>query len=134
MIELPLTPDCAEYADTMNLTIYHNPSCSKSRKTLELIEEQGIKPRIVEYLKTPPDADTVLNLARQLGVRVVDMLRPAEADFAALTGKLSKEDDAALAAGLQQHPKALQRPIVVDEDADKAVVGRPPENVLELLS
>ena len=117
----------------MKLTIYHNPSCSKSRKTLELIETHGIKPKIVEYLKTPPDADTVLSLARQLGVRVVDMLRPAEADFAALTAQSSKDDDAALAAGLQQHPKALQRPIVVDEDADKAVVGRPPENVLELL-
>jgi arsenate reductase len=118
----------------MNLTIYHNPSCSKSRKTLELIEEHGIKPRIVEYLKTPPDADTVLKLARQLGLRVVDILRPAEADFAALTEQSSREDDAALAEGLQHHPKALQRPIVVDEDADKAVLGRPPENVLEFLT
>jgi len=117
----------------MNLTIYHNPSCSKSRKTLELIEEHGIKPRIVEYLKNPPDAGTVLELARQLGVNVVDMLRPAEADFAALTEQLSKNDDAALAKRLQQYPKALQRPIVVDEDADKAVIGRPPENVLALL-
>jgi len=118
----------------MNLTIYHNPSCSKSRKTLELIEKHGITPTIVEYLKTPPDAETVLRLARQLGLRVVDILRPAEADFAALIAQSSKENDAALAAGLRQHPKALQRPIVVDEDADRAVVGRPPENVLDLLA
>jgi arsenate reductase len=117
----------------MKLTIYHNPSCSKSRKTLQIIEEHGINPRIVEYLKNPPDAGRVLELARQLGVNVVDMLRPAEADFAALTECVSKEDDAALAAGLQHNPKALQRPIVVDEDADKAVIGRPPENVLALL-
>jgi len=117
----------------MNLTIYHNPSCSKSRKTLQIIEEHGIKPKIVEYLKNPPDGGKVLELARQLGVNVVDMLRPAEADFASLTEELSKDDDAALALGLQHHPKALQRPIVVDEDADKAVIGRPPENVLALL-
>ena len=117
----------------MKLTIYHNPSCSKSRKTLELIEKQGIIPRIVEYLKTPPDAETVLSLATSLGVRVVDLLRPAEADFAALTENASADDDAALAAGLKNHPRALQRPIVVDEDSGKGVFGRPPENVLELL-
>ncbi len=118
----------------MNITIYHNPSCSKSRKTLEIIEQHGIKPKIVEYLKEPPNADTVLSLAKFLGVRVVDMLRPAEADFASLTEKTSTDDDAALAVGLQNHPKALQRPIVVDETASKAIIGRPPENVLELLT
>lgn len=112
----------------MNLTIYHNPSCSKSRKTLELIEKKGIKPKVVDYLKTPPAPDTVLRLAKLLGVGVVDMLRPGESDFAALTETASL-DDASLAEGLQQHPKALQRPIVVDEDAEKAVIGRPPENV-----
>jgi arsenate reductase len=117
----------------MNVTIYHNPSCSKSRKTLELIEEHGIKPRIVEYLKTPPDTETVLKVASQLGVRVVDMLRSAESDFESLVKNASTDDDAALAAGLKNHPKALQRPIVVDEDAGKAVIGRPPENVLPLL-
>lgn len=118
----------------MNITIYHNPACSKSRKTLELIENHGITPKIVEYLKDPPDADTVLNLARLLGLRVLDLLRPAEADFAALTGKTPTDDDAALALGLQNHPKALQRPIVVDETTSRAIIGRPPENVLELLT
>ena len=117
----------------MKLTIYHNPSCSKSRKTLKLIENHGITPRIVEYLKAPPDADTVLSLATSLGVRVVDILRPAEDDFTALTEHASPDDDAALAAALKNHPKALQRPIVVDEESGKGVVGRPPENVLELL-
>ena len=116
----------------MNLTIYHNPSCSKSRKTLELIENEGISPTIIEYLKTPPDADDVLRLAAQLGVNVVDMLRPNEDDFAALTGKASLGDNAALAAGLKNYPRALERPIVVDEEAGKAIIGRPPENVLKL--
>jgi len=118
----------------MNITIYHNPSCSKSRKTLELIETYGIKPTIVEYLKEPPNAETVLSLANCLGIRVVDMLRPAEADFAALTEKAPIDDDSALAEGLKHHPSALQRPIVVDEIARKAVIGRPPENVFELLT
>jgi len=117
----------------MNITIYHNPSCSKSRKTLELIEEQGITPRIVEYLKTPPNAETVLILASQLGVTVADMLRSGESDFAAIVEKASVDDEAALAAALKDHPKALQRPIVVDEDAGRAVIGRPPETVLTLL-
>ena len=71
---------------TMNITIYHNPACSKSRKTLELIEEHGITPTIVRYIDNPPDSDTVLTLARLLDVRVLDLLRPGEADFAALTG------------------------------------------------
>lgn len=117
----------------MNLTIYHNPSCSKSRKTLELIEENGIKPKIIEYLKVPPNAETVLILASQLGLRVVDILRSAESDFTAILENAAVDDDAALAAGVKNHPKALQRPIVVDEDAGKAVIGRPPENVLALL-
>ena len=117
----------------MNITIYHNPSCSKSRKTLELIEEQGITPKIVEYLKTPPNAETVLTLASQLGITVVELLRSAESDFAAIMENALIDDDAALAAGLKDHPKALQRPIVVDEDAGRAVIGRPPENVLRLL-
>ena len=117
----------------MKLTIYHNPSCTKSRKTLELIESHGITPEIIEYLKTPPDVDTVLNIAGMLGVGVVEMLRPAEDDFAAISRDAAADDDAALAAGLANHPGALERPIVVDKDAGKAVIGRPPENVLALL-
>lgn len=117
----------------MKLTIYHNPACSKSRKTLELIEKKGIKPNIVEYLKTPPDAATVRRLATLLGVPVARILRPAEADYAALAATAELDDDAALAAGLGNYPKALQRPIVVDEAGNRAIIGRPPENVFELI-
>lgn len=117
----------------MRLTIYHNPACSKSRKTLELIENKGITPNIIEYLKTPPDAATVLRLASMLGVSVNRILRPAEADYAALTAAADVSDDGALAAGLCRFPKAMQRPIVVDEDRDRAIIGRPPENVLDLI-
>jgi len=116
----------------MNITIYHNPSCSKSRKTLELIEKHGFTPKIVDYLKAPPDAETVLRLASQLGVSVVEILRPGEDDYVALVENASPDDNSALAAGLKNHPRALQRPIVVNEDAGKAIIGRPPETVLEL--
>ena len=117
----------------MNLTIYHNPRCSKSRKTLEIIQSHGIRPRIVEYLKEPPDAATTLRLSGLLGVGVAELLRRSERDFET-AGELPLDDDAALAAWLEDHPQVLQRPIVVDEDGNRAVVGRPPENVLELLS
>lgn len=117
----------------MKLTIYHNPRCSKSRQTLAFLEQRGIEPTVVEYLSEPPDQETTLRLARLLGISVAEMLRPNEDDYAALSSKYALDDDSGLAAGLAQHPKALQRPIVVDEDSDRAVVGRPPENVLALI-
>ena len=117
----------------MNITIYHNPGCSKSRKTLELIESQGIEPRIVEYLAQPPDTQTLLHLAETLNVPLTELLRKSEDDFKGAADSLERADDAALAAWLHEHPKVLQRPIVVDEDGNRAVVGRPPENVFEII-
>ncbi len=118
----------------MNVTIYHNPRCSKSRKTLEIIEAQGLKPRIVEYLEEPPTPDALLRLAEMLEVPLLQLLRTSEAEFAAAAEPLPVDDDQALSLWLHQHPRVLQRPIVVDEDTDRAIVGRPPELVLELLS
>jgi arsenate reductase len=120
----------------MTITIYHNPSCSKSRKTLEIIRDRGIEPRIVEYLRQPPDAATVLKLANLLEVRVADIVRRNEADYKAAPQGDSAQatDDAALAEWISRHPKLLQRPIVVDEERNVAVIGRPPEAVLGLLS
>ena len=117
----------------MNLTIYHNPRCSKSLKTLEIIQENGIEPKIVEYLQQPPDAARTEHLAALLGLDVADLLRKSESDFAEADDLPALEDNAAVAAWLEQHPKMLQRPIVVDDDRDIAVMGRPPENVLDLL-
>ena len=117
----------------MNLTIYHNPRCSKSRKTLEIIQERGIKPKIVEYLQQPPDAARTEHLAALLGLDVADLLRKSEDEFVEAEDLPSLEDNAALAAWIEDHPKVLQRPIVVDDDRDIAVLGRPPENVLELI-
>lgn len=117
----------------MSITIYHNPRCSKSRKTLQLLEESGVRPRIVEYLSTPPAAATTLRHAALLGVAVADLLRRGEAEFKNATDLPDLNDAAALATWLEAHPKVIERPIVVDEANNKAVVGRPPENVLELI-
>ncbi len=117
----------------MNITIYHNPRCSKSRKTLEIIQESGIEPKIVEYLQQPPDAARTEHLAALLGISVADLLRKGASDFAEADDLPSLDNNAALAAWIENHPKVLQRPIVVNEDRDIAVIGRPPENVLELL-
>ncbi len=117
----------------MSITIYHNPRCSKSRKTLEILEQSGITPTIVEYLSTPPDAKTTLRHARLIGVRVADLLRRGEEEFKQANDLPDLDDDDKLAKWLEAHPKVIERPIVVDEANDRAVVGRPPENVLELV-
>jgi arsenate reductase len=116
----------------MNITIYHNPACSKSRKTLEIIRTQGVEPRVVRYLEEVPDKATILRLANLLQVGVAGLLRTNEADYK--EARALPLDDDALAEWLTHHPRVLQRPLVVDEDRDAAVIGRPPENVLELFS
>ncbi len=118
----------------MKLVIYHNTRCSKSRKTLELIESAGISPEIVAYLDTPPDANEILDLAKMLEIPVNGLLRRGEAEFKDADDLPDLDDDAALAAWLARHPKVIERPIVVDRDRRRAVIGRPPENVLALTS
>ena len=117
----------------MKLTIYHNPRCSKSRKTLEIIRENGVEPEIVEYLDSAPTAATVLGLAKRLKVPVTDLLRTGEAEYRDSDDPPPLNDEQALAGWLERHPRVLQRPIVVDDESNGAVIGRPPENVLELL-
>jgi arsenate reductase len=116
----------------MSITIYHNPRCSKSRKTLELLQKAGVRPNIVEYLKTPPDAETILRNARLLGIPVSGLLRRSEDEFKNAQDLPDINDDSALAAWLAAHPRVIERPIVVDSIGDRAVIGRPPENVMEL--
>jgi arsenate reductase len=113
----------------MPVTIYHNPRCNKSRQTLGLLEERGVKPRIVEYLKTPPDAAELKRLLRLLGLSPRELLRKKEAAEAGLDRPgLS---DAQLIAGMVKHPIVIERPIVVN--GDRAALGRPPEAVLKIL-
>lgn len=117
----------------MKLTMYHNPRCSKSRQTLEILKQKGHEPTLITYLDTPPAAATTLQLADMLGIRVAEMMRTGESDYKEATDLPATDDDAALAAWLEAHPKVLQRPIVVDQANGRAVIGRPPENVLELI-
>ena len=118
----------------MTFLIYHNPGCSKSRKSLELLRENGISPVIVPYLEEAPAAATLLELSRQLGMPMKNLLRTGEDDYKAARATLDLDDEAALARWLHDHPGVLQRPIVVDQSRNRAVIGRPPENVLELIA
>jgi arsenate reductase len=115
----------------MSLTVYHNPRCSKSRQTLKLLREQGVEPRIVEYLKEPPDAALLKRLLKMLGLSARDLLRRGEAAYKefGLADPATSDDE--LIAAIVNNPILLERPIVVK--GDKAVIGRPPENVLKLL-
>ena len=117
----------------MALTIYHNPRCSKSRKTLEIIREAGVEPAIVLYLEDTPSAADIVDIAGRLGMQVADILRRGESTFKDADDLPDLADNEALAAWLTAHPIVLERPIVVDSDSGKAVVGRPPENVNDLL-
>ncbi len=117
----------------MRITIYHNPRCSKSRESLRLLAEAGVEPELVHYLETPPDAETILRLAGLAGVPVAGLLRRGEDEVRNANDLPDLADDAGLAAWIAAHPKALQRPIVVAADGSRAVIGRPPENVLDLV-
>ncbi|MCK5325547.1 MAG: arsenate reductase (glutaredoxin) [Woeseiaceae bacterium] len=117
----------------MTITIYHNPRCSKSRKTLELIEAAGISPEIVNYLDSPPPASRILELAAKIGVAVAELLRRNEDVFKNADDLPALDNDAAIASWISKNPRVLQRPIVIDDDSGVAIVARPPENVHELL-
>lgn len=114
----------------MPITVYHNQRCSKSRATLERIRARGIEPTIVDYLRDPPDLPTLRDIVALLGVRAYDLVRRDEAPWATL-GLTADSPDEAILAALVDHPVLLQRPLVVG--AGRAVVGRPPENVDQLL-
>lgn len=112
-------------------TIYHNPRCSKSRQTLQLLEENGITPDIVLYLETPPGAGQIRGLLKKLGIGARDLLRKGEDEYRDNNLKDPGLSEEQLIAAMVEHPKLIERPIVVR--GDKAVLGRPPENVFELM-
>ncbi|MCP4993697.1 MAG: arsenate reductase (glutaredoxin) [Gammaproteobacteria bacterium] len=115
----------------MNLEIYHNPHCSKSRKTLSLIEEKGIEPKIIRYLETPPDRATLEKILDMLNLDPRDLMRQKEVAYKEQgldNPALSREQ---LIEAMIETPKIIERPIVIK--GNKAILGRPPENVLDLL-
>lgn len=112
-------------------TIYHNPRCSKSRQTLQLLEDNGITPEIVLYLETPPSAADIKALLGKLGITARDLLRKGEDAYKDNNLKDDSLSEAQLITAMVEHPKLIERPIVVK--GQKAVLGRPPENVLSLI-
>lgn len=109
--------------------IYHNPRCSKSRKTLALLQENGIEPTVVEYLKNTPDVATLRALIQKLRMKPEQIVRKGEDTFKKHYAGKTLNDDQWLEA-LVKYPILMERPIVVK--GDRAVLGRPPENVLDL--
>ena len=111
--------------------IYHNPRCSKSRQTLQLLMGAGIDPTIIEYLKAPPGKDALKNISQLLGLRPKDFVRKIEKDFK--DNHLSEflEDDDKIIEAMSLFPKIIERPIVVSEQG--AIIGRPPETVQKLI-
>lgn len=114
-----------------DLTLYHNPRCSKSRGALELLEARGLTPNVVRYLETPLSAAQIKALLGKLGISARQLLRSGEDEYKMLQLADESLSDAQLIDAIAQHPKLMERPIL--EVGDKAVIGRPPENVLELL-
>jgi len=115
----------------MQVKIYHNPRCSKSRQTLQLLQEHGVEPEVVEYLKTPPDKNTLKKILEQLQLSPRDLMRHKEPEY-----KENHLDDPSLTddeliEAMLKYPKLIERPVVVT--AKGIALGRPPENVLEVL-
>jgi arsenate reductase len=118
-------------AKSKQITIYHNPRCSKSRQTLRMLEEQGIKPTIVAYLETPPSKTELKRILKILNLQPRQLMRTKEKEYleAGLNNPdLSREE---LIDAMIRYPRLIERPIVVVND--KAVLGRPPENILKIL-
>jgi arsenate reductase (glutaredoxin) len=115
----------------MSVTIYHNPRCSKSRQTLALLQGKGIEPEIIEYLSSPPDAATLGRILGKLGLEPRELMRRKEAPYKELgLGDEGMSRDALIQA-MADNPILIERPIVLS--GEKAALGRPPEQVLEIL-
>lgn len=114
----------------MTMKIYHNPRCSKSREALEILQEKGVEVDVVKYLEETPSAEALRDLLKKLGMKAEEIVRKGEKDYKENFKGKSLTDEEWIQAFIQ-YPKLIERPIFVK--GDKAVVGRPPENVLTLL-
>ncbi|PHS32197.1 MAG: arsenate reductase (glutaredoxin) [Methylophaga sp.] len=114
-----------------DISIYHNPRCSKSRQTLALLDQQGVKPHIIEYIKTPPTIETLTEVIAQLGISARDLLRKGEAIYKELNLADKSLSEQQLIESMCKYPKLIERPIVIHNG--KAKIGRPPEAVLDIL-
>tara|TARA_R110002072_G_scaffold88318_4_gene198733 strand:- start:2979 stop:3386 length:408 start_codon:yes stop_codon:yes gene_type:complete len=115
----------------VSVTIYHNPRCSKSRATLALLKEKGVEPEIIEYLRTPPSKDEMTRILDGLAMAPRDLMRKKEEPYKALNLGDDSMDRDALIDAMLENPILMERPVVVKDG--KYALGRPPENVLEIL-
>ena len=115
----------------MSVTIYHNPRCSKSRQTLNLLQERGIQPTIIEYLETPPSAKKLGEILVMPGLRPRELMRNKEDVYAASSLDNPNLSDDDLIEAMIKHPILIERPIILAND--KATIGRPPEQVFEII-
>jgi arsenate reductase len=115
----------------MTVTIYHNPSCSKSRQTLEIIKKQGIEPIIIEYLKVIPTKDKIKEILNILGYAPRDLMRKKESIYTKYKLENSSLSDDVLINFMVKNPILIERPIIVCNN--KVAIGRPPEKVLDIL-
>ncbi|WP_133406718.1 arsenate reductase (glutaredoxin) [Parashewanella tropica] len=113
------------------VTIFHNPRCSKSRQTLALLEENNCEIEVIEYLKDIPTIETLKSIQSKLNVAVRDMMRTKEDDYKEQNLSDDSVTDEQLFNAMIKTPKIIERPIVLAND--KAVIGRPPENVLDII-
>jgi len=116
----------------MTVTLYHNPRCSKSRQTLKLIKEQNIEPEIIEYLKAPPSVAELKHLLKLLNLPPREIMRKGEAEYKSMGLDNPEMSDDDLINTMVAHPILIERPIAIC--GNKAVIGRPPENVINIIS
>ena len=115
----------------MNVQILHNPRCSKSRTTLELLKENGVEPEVILYLDTPPDAQQLVSILGKLDIQPRQLMRKGQSEYKALGLDDTDLSDKQLIAAMIKTPILIERPIVLANG--KAAIGRPPESVLKIL-
>ena len=113
-----------------NVTIWHNPRCSKSRNAAALLEEKGVEAEVVKYLDTPPSKEEIKEVLKMLGITARELMRTKETIYKEL-GLKEVDDEEKLIDAMAENPKLIERPIVIKEG--KATIGRPIENIIALL-
>lgn len=121
----------AKQLQMTDLILYHNPRCSKSRAALELLEQRGLTPKVVRYLETPPSVAELTSILARLGIRPRQLLRSGEEEYKRLDLANASLSDEQIIAAMVAHPKLIERPILIV--GNTAAIGRPPENILEIL-
>lgn len=115
----------------MTVRIYHNPRCSKSRQTLQLLRDRGVEPQIIEYLNNPLTVDEIRGIVKKLNITPMELVRQKEKEFVEAGLDQGTPSEEQVITAIHSYPKLLERPIVVS--GDHAAIGRPPESVLAIL-